>query len=391
MFSTTLRFLITVSLLFFLPLPGNADEYDDALSPIFEQGTKNVKLGKMKGQKVSGSYTGMGAIQLKKGGYYIGDINDGQPDGYGFMINPTDVAGQGKGGIFAGRFKKGIVDGNGTLYTPEGFPIGKGKIAQGMTPAALNPSDSEFVTIEVKDGCNFIGEARDFLPNGIGALVWEDGTAILGSFDNGNPSGVVVTLLPSGDWQSENIHANGSTVLSSSDQYRQLADARKVKTWDLIHGILIMMAQTTNTINEGVQKYAEAEEIKYESRAAAIDSDDSDYISSDGSLEYYKNKYWRLARKIKNLWNRSYEAHQRHGETLIKDRKDGKVGASDVRSASNSYQGYKGIYESYRSRMHSIYNMAQKKGYSFKKSYFHDRPFSSLDMNSVANVNDVMD
>ena len=44
---------------------------------------------------------------------FMGEINDGSPDGYGIEINP-------EGFIYKGKFREGKWDGKGTFYYPDG-------------------------------------------------------------------------------------------------------------------------------------------------------------------------------------------------------------------------------------------------------------------------------
>ena len=72
---------------------------------------------------------------------FMGEINDGSPDGYGIEINPD-------GFIYKGKFREGKWDGKGTFYYP--------------------------------DGRKYVGEWKDGMRDGQGTLKYTDGLNIYG-------------------------------------------------------------------------------------------------------------------------------------------------------------------------------------------------------------------
>ena len=118
----------------------------------------------------------------KNDGKYIGEIQNGKPNGQG-TLTWTDL------GKYIGEWKDGKFHGQGTLTSTDGekfvgefedgLPIGKG-------------------TLNYPNGTKYVGKIENGKPNGMGRLTSTDGVKHVGEFKNGKRHGQGITSLPSG-------------------------------------------------------------------------------------------------------------------------------------------------------------------------------------------------
>ena len=101
---------------------------------------------------------GEGVFNFPGQGVYRGGFKDGEFHGKGQMAHNDGIR-------YSGQFENGLLEGWGTMSTPEGF---------------------------------YVGEFKNGMPHGQGSMVHVNGTKYKGWFENGLPHGHGVKTLPDG-------------------------------------------------------------------------------------------------------------------------------------------------------------------------------------------------
>ncbi|MCH5179578.1 MAG: hypothetical protein J1F13_07865 [Prevotellaceae bacterium] len=355
-------------------------DFQQAFAPVFAQSTHGVKLGKYKGQELKGKYSGMGVISLKSGGVYYGDVVEGVPEGYGVMVCPDGIKGCPDAAVYSGRFKKGLMDGNGTCYSADGAPLYKGRFAGGELGQRSEVADGiRFVVQDLSEGFRYVGEIRSSRPDGLGAIISGGGDVILGNFKEGQRDGIGVTIAANGEWQTENATGGQTAVLSSSTNYQNLA----VQNKSIFKQAL---SEATNDIAVAIAGIADnVKDIASDGQAGDDEvSDDDDDAADVGKAGSKKEKGY-----TKKEYQAMYDENKKKAEKYIREYADilgaqkvkVKKGELSVMDESNFASGKKKCivnYNRYVKQMRRIYNEALKHQYHLKKADFHDRILQDL-------------
>ena len=96
---------------------------------------------------------------------FMGEINDGSPDGFGIEINPD-------GFIYKGKFRQGKWDGNGTFYYPDGRKY-VGEWKGGMR-------DGQGIYFSSNGNEIYVGSYKQDKKHGQGSLTLSDGLKYMG-------------------------------------------------------------------------------------------------------------------------------------------------------------------------------------------------------------------
>lgn len=175
-----------------------------------EQKKGNIPISRSDGEKckaqvtnakgVTGTYIGeclqnepegRGRIKYVNGDFYSGEVSFGSHEGFGeiFFADGSEYSGEWRNGKFHGEgllkeenrqyegsFKLGLFHGQGRLEED-------GKVVEGIFE---NGATSDQVSLRLEEiGANYIGEIFGQLPNGKGALTYDNGKTLKGYFDNG--------------------------------------------------------------------------------------------------------------------------------------------------------------------------------------------------------------
>lgn len=376
---------VCIVLIGWLLLAGSAVAYGQdiqgAFAPIFAQSAHGVKLGKYKGQELKGKYSGMGVISLKSGGVYYGDVVDGMPEGYGVMVCHGGIKGCPDAAVYSGRFKNGLMDGNGTCYSAEGAPLYKGRFVGGkLDQRSAAAGCGKFVVLDLTEGTRYIGEVQSSRPNGLGAIIAKGGDVVLGSFKNGQRDGIGVTIAANGEWQTENTTGGQTAVLSSSERYQALSQQNKATVSQMFSDISAAFSQATADMATIAKSNGTAVET---TTAAAVDDDKADDDTDNEELEegkkhsekYYADLYAEYVLKAKDQILRYSREKAKLKALSIK----GELTASDARTIGNDLKSCIIAYNIYSRRMESIYNAAKREGYChIKKIDFHGKRMSDI-------------
>ena len=132
---------------------------------------------------------------------YKGDVENGKPNGFGFLIFTNRDK-------YVGEWKNGKKQGQGT------FTYGKGKWEgekyEGEFKDGYRHGQGTYTW---SDGDKYVGEFKDDKPNGQGTYTWSDGRKYEGEFENGIKHGQGTYTLTNGskyvgEWR-ENKSWNG--------------------------------------------------------------------------------------------------------------------------------------------------------------------------------------
>ena len=375
---------VCIALIGWLLLAGSAVAYGQdiqgAFAPVFAQSAHGVKLGKYKGQELKGKYSGMGVISLKSGGVYYGDVVDGMPEGYGVMVCPDGIKGCPDAAVYSGRFKKGLMDGNGTCYSAEGAPLYKGRFVGGeLAQRSAAEGGGKFVVLDLTEGTRYIGEVQSSRPNGLGAIIAKGGDVVLGTFKNGQRDGIGVTIAANGEWQTENTTGGQTTVLSSSERYQALSQQNKSTVSQMFSDISAAFSQAAADIAAiGKPDGAAAEPTA----GAAVGDDKAGDDVDDKELgegkkhseKYYADLYSEYVLKAKD---QILKYNKAKAKLKIRSTK-GELTASETHTTSNYLKSCIIAYNRYSDRMESIYSAAKREGYHIKKVDFHGKRMSDI-------------
>ena len=131
---------------------------------------------------------------------YKGDVENGEPDGLGIIINTNK-------GKYVGEWKDGKKQGQGT------FTYGKGKW----------------------EGEKYEGEFKDGYRHGQGTYTWSDGDKYAGEFKDDKPNGQGTYTWPDGrkyEGEFEDGIKHGQGTYTSIRGYKYVGEWRKNKSWN---------------------------------------------------------------------------------------------------------------------------------------------------------------
>lgn len=201
------------------------------LDGTFQTATDKNKSGVFKAQKVKGKITGTGAYRFKNGTVYVGDFNDKHFHGLGMLIpSSTDsISNCPSATVYVGRFKNGLKNGKGTCYNSKGEVIYAGRFKDDA-PVDSFPQprgDNRYFTDFKSETSYFVGEFDGELPNGFGAMFFNNGDFCVSKFKEGMRDGISVYIQEDGNWFSENVEGDTSIPISSSEEYASLETRAK--------------------------------------------------------------------------------------------------------------------------------------------------------------------
>lgn len=370
---------VCIALIGWLLLAGSAVAYGQdiqgAFAPVFAQSAHGVKLGKYKGQELKGKYSGMGVISLKSGGVYYGDVAEGVPEGYGVMVCPDGIKGCPDAAVYSGRFKKGLMDGNGICYSAEGAPLYKGRFVGGeLAQRSAAEGGGKFVVLDLTEGTRYIGEVQSSRPNGLGAIIAKGGDVVLGTFKNGQRDGIGVTIAANGEWQTENTTNGQTTVLSSSERYQALSQQNKATVSQMFSDISAAFSQAAADIAaigkpDGAAAEPTAGADASDDKAGDDVDDEKVQKGKTYSKEYYQRHYEEYGKKVVSLLKDNARVIKMMDKKVL----DGTYSASDANSLNSSWRYWIKSYNFNHDHMLRIYNEALKQGYNLKKFDFHGK------------------
>lgn len=141
-------------------------------------------------QKIKGKISGSGLYQGKDGSIYIGDFKDKVFNGIGmFIASPEkNISNCPNATCYVGRFKNGIKNGNGICYNSAGEAIYIGKFLDDVP--IDNYGDSvvspiKYLSDAKTENFYYIGEFSSDLPNGFGAIFFQNGDLLISKFKDG--------------------------------------------------------------------------------------------------------------------------------------------------------------------------------------------------------------
>lgn len=176
--------------------------------------------------------------------YYIGELKDGKPIGYGELHNKNtdeivDIGlfdGQhiingtrfyDDDSAYMGEFSNGLRNGQGVQYSADGSfwsgtwidgeLNGKGKVYLAKNDSTyegdfINGNQNGEGTCTYKSGDVYHGEWKDGYRNGLGVYTWADGERICGWFKEDNRHGPVDYYSANGDYLGRTVYYEGKTI-----------------------------------------------------------------------------------------------------------------------------------------------------------------------------------
>jgi hypothetical protein len=165
------------------------------------------------------------------GGKYAGEWKDGKPNGQGTVTWPD-------GQKYVGGFKDGIMNGQGTVTWPNGTKyVGEFKNGKWNGQGAItSPGGSKYVgewkdnnvdgqgTFTWSNGSEYVGEWKDNERNGQGTLTWSDGSEYVGEWKDNKRNGQGTLTWPDGseyvgEWKDNNVDGHGTFTRSDGSEY----------------------------------------------------------------------------------------------------------------------------------------------------------------------------
>lgn len=241
-----------------------AENLVDLFAPIFRHNVSSIKLGIVNGQKVKGSYNGMGIIKFQNGDIYFGDMLDGKPDGSGVYIcdNNNYLINDKSAKFFIGCFGKGLkikgkcLDEQSKIIYNGSFVKDKPDLAE--TDNSDEPSGFIHYFRSEKNEMIYVGELTQGIPHGKGILIFSNGDYILSDFKYGKRNGIGLLMFHTGEWQSEKVSKGKTRVISTSTYYNQLAAERDQQEQHMKAALSEALSEFGNllsTIGELVPQY----------------------------------------------------------------------------------------------------------------------------------------
>lgn len=205
-----------------------------------------------KGQILKGKRNGMGYILYKNGSVYAGDFYKGKPHGFGILMTPVHQENECM--VYSGFWKEGKKSGKATCYSGNGLPFYRGFFEKDLPKEQLPNESSEnpkvFLPIEIGNGDYFLGEFQDDDANGYGIYIFKNGDIWQGRYKNGQRNGVGLYLTNEGEWETINYQGDDGTIVSSSEQYRNIEAKRKAYVANALVVSVGYVKEAVNLINE---------------------------------------------------------------------------------------------------------------------------------------------
>ena len=246
---------------------------------------------------------GYGIERYKNGNLYVGDFNKNDISGRGMLIafdkgisNVKDAV------VYIGNWMNGKKEGKGTCYDMQGNVVFHGNFTKDKPSTSLSsPTSLHFQTLEMDDEL-FIGETVDEMPHGYGLKLGSDGAIRFGTFREGSPHGISMTLFAAevwevGRWKDGEYHAfnNSAEAESREQEYRELTKARRANVrsdlWEATQNFA-QAAVTVMSITSQIQNGGATEGSEEVGESIA---DGKDY-------DYYFTKYKIWLSKTKNKY-----------------------------------------------------------------------------------------
>lgn len=225
---TILSILVNLCLL----LQAQIYNYPIPISATTTHVTEKNGKGIFVAQKIKGKISGSGLYQGKDESIYIGDFKDKVFNGTGmFIASPEEnISNCPNATVYVGRFKNGIKNGNGICYNSAGEAIYIGKFLDDVP--IDNYGDSVVSPIKYLSDAKtekfyYIGEFSSDLPNGFGAIFFQNGDLLISKFKDGVCDGICIYLETDGNWTTENVSRDEISFISSSREYASYVQQSK--------------------------------------------------------------------------------------------------------------------------------------------------------------------
>ena len=296
---------------------------------------------------------GYGMERYKNGNIYVGDFNKDDISGRGMLLAFEKGISQVEGAVvYIGNWMNGKKEGRGTCYDRQGNIVFHGNFEKDK-PAAPSgtPSTKLFRTVEMDDEL-YVGETEDEMPHGYGLKLTTEGAILFGTFRDGSPRGVCMTLYAGDVWEvgrysngTYSAFNNSTAAKNREEEYRFTSKQQRAQnrasifeaTKEFVQGGLAIASMVTEIRSGGATAAGGGESgVAGESIA-----DGKDY-------DYYFTKYKIWLSKTKN----AYE-----------DRVNYKLKADDARSGRVATASLR-LLRTYQRMLKTIRMSAKKNGHS---------------------------
>jgi hypothetical protein len=236
----------------------------DLLNVVFgkslEQVNTSSKTEWYKGQILNKTRNGMGLCKWKDGTLYIGDFSKDEINGYGiqFVSEGQKISNCDNCIIYAGYWKNGVKQGEGTCYDVSGEVIYFGQFENDM-PVESYPSKSDFSAyhfsfIDNDNGDIYFGETHDGILDGYGIYTWASGDLWFGKFADGQRKGVGIYLLYDAEWATLNCQGDNCTQITSSLENKERDEYNKGVKAKQTQRTLALLSELVTTVATGVSQ-----------------------------------------------------------------------------------------------------------------------------------------
>lgn len=201
------------------------------LDKCFSVTHEKIGSGKFKGQILKDKRNGMGFVLYKDGDLFAGDFYRNAITGIGMLVASNEVKNCKDCKTYVGNWQDGKKSGFGRCYSADGSIIYQGQFADDK-PTGDYPSENitqqrNIATIQLNEGNVFIGEIKEGRPNGFGIILFSNGDLWQSSFKDGERKGIGLYQAYDGEWQTMNVKGGQCDVVSSSENYRIVENARR--------------------------------------------------------------------------------------------------------------------------------------------------------------------
>lgn len=180
---------------------------------------------------------GYGMERYKNGNIYVGDFNKDDISGRGMLLAFDKGISNVEGAVvYVGNWMNGKKEGRGTCYDGQGNIVFQGNFVKDKPQGpSASTSLKLFRTVEMDDEL-YIGETEDEMPQGYGLKLREDGAILFGTFSEGSPRGVCMTLYEGNMWEVGRYYNGEYTAFNNStsakdreEEYRYLSKQQRAK------------------------------------------------------------------------------------------------------------------------------------------------------------------